>query len=538
MLRTLRHSFARPWALWASVISCGFAVSIALSPACAAPAGPASDATAGETSKQLLKRLDDGVQKFTLPNGLRVVFFRRTNAPVFAGQTWVGVGGVNEKSGKTGAAHLLEHMAFKGSKTIGTKDFAAEKPLLDEYEALLAAETDKPGSADPQAVKRVTEQLQSLWVSNEFSRIYQRHGSVGLNAATSKDYTMYQIELPSVDFELWCWMESDRLLNPVFRQFYKEREVVREERRMRTDDDPGGRLYEQLMSIAYTSHPYRYPTIGWADDIRKLHTSDTAKIFETYYRPDNMVIVLVGDLEPQVVRAQMEKYFGRLVKPSTELPRVTEVEPEQQAERRGTVSFDANPQVTFGYHKPVYPNPDDMYFSILHSAMADGRSSYLRRELVQQRQLATSVTTSEGPGGLFPSMFLVYATPRTGVSPETVTDEVQSVFDRFAKEPLPDEVFRSSKRRVKVSFLGSLDSNSELAETLGHAELLYGDWRSILKMFDQVEQATARDVQELFRKYLKPSNRTVVTLVRPQASGSPAGSTATSPSSQHEEAHQ
>ncbi len=495
------------------LLVCGADIGAAQQPPGSGPAAAADNSA--QSAKALLSRLDNGVQRFALPNGLRVVFFRRTNAPVFAGQTWVGVGGVNEQTGKTGAAHLLEHMAFKGSQTIGTKDFAKEKPLLDEYEALMQAETEHPGTADPEAVRRVTEQLSAFWVDNEFSRIYQRHGAVGLNAGTAKDYTMYQVELPSVDFELWCWMESDRLLRPVFRQFYKEREVVREERRMRTDDDPAGRLYERLMSLAYTVHPYRFPTIGWADDIRKLRTADTAKIFATYDRPDNMVIVLVGDLEPGTVKTLVERYFGRLPKASDPLPKVTEVEPAQSGERKGTVTFDANPQVMIGYHKPVYPNPDDMYFSILHSALAEGRSSYLHRELVQGKQLAAAVSTSEGPGDLFPSMFLVSSTPRMGVSVDRVTDEIQGIFDRFAAEPFPDDVFQSSKRRVKIGFLNSLDSNNELAETLGHAELLYGDWRAILTMFETVERATPHDVQELFRKYLRPENRTLVSLERP-----------------------
>ncbi len=479
--------------------------------------------TTNQTSRTALKRLDQGVEKFTLSNGLRVIFFRRENAPVFAGQTWVGVGGVDEVEGKTGAAHLLEHMAFKGSETIGTKSFAAEKPLLDRLEVLMAKDTKEPGSVDKAEVAELYRQLSAIWVDNEFSRAYQRRGAVGLNAGTAKDYTMYKIELPSADFELWCWLESDRLLAPVFRQFYKERDVVMEERRMRTDDSPQGRLYEALMGLAYTTHPYRAPTIGYAKDIASLVTADTSQIFHTYYRPDNMVVVLVGDLDSQTVRQQTERYFGRLPRGQGELPKLTAIEPAQQGERRGEVTFDAEPQFFLGYHKPVFPDPADMHFSLLHNVLSEGRTSYFYRELIQDKQLALGASTTEGPGSKYPSLFIVSAAPRKGVPNEKLVEEIQSLFDRLAVEPLPAEVFQAAKRRVKVGFLGGLDSNDSLAETLGNAELAYGDWRSIFKMFDMIETAEPDDVQQLAKKYLRPENRTLVSLSKP----APADASAT-----------
>ena len=477
-----------------------------------------------QSSRTALHRLDQGVEKFTLSNGLRVIFFRRANAPVFAGQTWVGVGGVDEVEGKTGAAHLLEHMAFKGSETIGTKSFAEEKPLQERLEVLMTEETLKPGTVKKEEISDLYQQLSAIWVDNEFSRAYQRRGAVGLNAGTAKDYTMYQIELPSAEFELWCWLESDRLLAPVFRQFYKERDVVREERRMRTDDSPQGRLYEALVGLAYTTHPYKAPTIGYAKDIASLVTADTAKIFHTYYRPDNMVIVLVGDLDSAAVHRQAERYFGRIPTAKGKIPEVTVVEPEQKSERRGEVSFDAEPQFLLGYHKPVFPDPADLHFSLLHNVLSEGRTSYFYRELIQDKQLALAASTTEGPGSKFPSLFIVAAAPRKGVANEKLVGEIQEVFDRLAAEPLPTEVFQAAKRRVKVGFLGGLDSNDSIAETLGNAELAYGDWRSIFTMFDIIETAEPSDVQELAKKYLRPENRTMVSLVKPAGAETSVGS--------------
>ncbi|MFN8389773.1 MAG: pitrilysin family protein [Bdellovibrionota bacterium] len=455
----------------------------------------------------VMHTLASRVERFQLENGLRVILFRRENAPVFAGQTWVKVGGVDEVPGKTGAAHLLEHMAFKGTDKIGTKDYAKEKPLLDELETLMHQKI-KAGTPEAERAMAIYKELAGLWVDNDFSRIYQRRGGVGLNAGTAKDYTMYQIELPSVAFELWCWMESERVLHPVFRQFYKEREVVREERRMRTDDDPGGKLYEAMLATAYWNHPYRLPTIGWSSDIRSLTADDTMALQQRYYRPDNMVVVLVGDLDPQVVKPMIQKYFGRLPKADSILPVVTAEEEPQEAPREVAVPFDAEPSLIMAYHKPVYPDADDIYFSILHSLLSGGKSSVLHRELVVEKQLATGVGTSEAPGELFPSLFYVSATPRHGVTTRALMEEIQKTLDRIGRDGFSDEDFNAAKKRVKVGFLGGLDSNDELAETLGHAELLWNDWAAVLKMYEIVDGATKQNVQSLITKYLRPQNRT------------------------------
>lgn len=478
-----------------------------------------------------LDKFEKGVRKFVLSNGLRVLFFKRDSAPVFAGQTWVKVGGVNETLGKTGAAHLLEHMAFKGSETIGTKDYQKEKVLLEKLEELVDKD-EALKHADPKTYSKAQfdserkdikgkmealyKELSALWVDNEFSVIYERQGESGLNAGTSKDFTMYRVSLPKVAFELWCWMESDRILHPVFRQFYKEREVVREERRMRTEDSPGGRLYEALMSTAYVSHPYSFPTVGWPKDILSIRKSDTEEIYKTYYRPDNMVISLVGDLDPDEAIVTLEKYFGRIPVVEKPLPRIDAEDVPQKGERQVTVEYDAQPTLYLGYHKPTYPNADDLKFSVLHAVLSGGRSSLLYRELVLKQQLAVSVATDEVPGTLYPSLFLVAATPRVGVSNEKLAAAIQTLLDKLQTQKLTPAELEAAKRRVRVGFLDDLNSNEELAGTLGESELLYGDWKAKLKMFEMVEETTADDIARLSQQYLRTSQRTFAHLERPK----------------------
>lgn len=477
-------------------------------------ADSASEPGVPQSSPSVLSGLAKRVSKITLDNGLRFLLVRRADAPVFAGEVWVRVGGVNETPGITGAAHLLEHMAFKGTDKIGTSDYEKEKVLLEKIEQIMERSSGKPTASDAAEMQSLYTELAPLQNDNEFSRIYQRRGAVGLNAGTAKDYTMYQVELPSTAFELWCWMESERLLHPVFRQFYKEKEVVKEERRMRSDDSPNGKLYEALLAAAFWNHPYRLPTIGWRSDLDSLTMGDTAKLHGIYYRPDNMVIALVGDIDPEKALPLLKKYFGRLQKPKEPLPELRAVEEPQHGERHVVVQFESEPSVLMGYHKPAFPNPDDIYFSLLHSLLASGRSSILHRELVIERQLAMGVGTSEAPGSSYPSLFYVGATPRKGVAVAKLVDEIQAILQRLGKTGFEKDEFEAARKRVKVGLLDGLDSNENIAETLAEAELLWGKWEAEIEMYDLVNSATPEDVRKLIPKYLTVENRTTAELVR------------------------
>lgn len=453
------------------------------------------------------------VERFELSNGLRVIFLRRETSPVFWGQTWVRVGAIDEIPGATGISHLLEHMAFKGSQVIGTKDFKAEQPLLARYEFLMTL--PKRSAEQTEELKKVTADLEKLWNNNEFARVLDTLGGQDLNAGTGKDYTTYHVSLPSVAFESWCWLESDRIISPVFRQFFKELQVVLEERRMRVDDNPDGQLYEALMSLAYWNHPNRLPVIGWPEDLKSLQPADLRVLYKKYYRPENMVVTLVGDLEPQVVRAQLEKYFGRIPRGEGPLPSVKLQEPAQKGERQVSVVYNAEPALLLGYRKPAHPNPDDAKFAIFHNLLSGGRASILYRELVQERQVASSVSTSEGPGELFDPLFIVTAVPRKGVTAAALRDSLQRIFDRIAVHGVSADQLEAAKRRVRVAYLAALESNEGLASALGRAELLFGDWTVPFEQYSVMLNTNVDDVKRLAATYLDRSRRNYVFIEKP-----------------------
>jgi predicted Zn-dependent peptidase len=350
------------------------------------------------------EKLVDGITKISLDNGMKILVAKRSYAPVFNGQLWVKVGSSDELTGKSGAAHLLEHMAFKGTKKIGTSDYEKEADLLKQYENLLDSDDLNNKQAE---LAKINVKLEEIWLEGEYTKLLERRGAKGLNAGTSADYTMYTVSLPVSELEFWFYMESERLVSPVFRQFYKELEVVKEERRMRTEDNPSGKLYESLLASSYWSHPYQSPTIGWSKDLSRLRKSDAEFLHKTYYRSDNMVAVIVGDVDLDEVRRLSEKYFGRLVKPEQKLAK-KEVSPAtQEGERIVKVKYKAESEFLIAYHKPTYPNPDSAYLSLLYVLLDEGRSSPFQKILVQEKQLVSSIYTTERPGDRYDPVFLI-----------------------------------------------------------------------------------------------------------------------------------
>ena len=285
--------------------------------------------------------LESRVVEFDLPNGMKFLVLKREGSPTFAAHISFKVGGVEESRGYTGAAHMLEHMLFKGTTTIGTKDWAKEKPLLEKMNQIgeeldHAVEDGAPAERIAQLRKSLKEAQaeHKKWIfSEEYSKLYQTQGGVGFNAGTSKDETTYIIRLPANKLELWAFIESERMLDSVFREFYAERDVVAEERRMSYENDPQGKLYERFLSTAFIAHPYGQPIIGWASDIEKLPLHEMERFYKAWYVPNNAVAALVGNVDPAQVKALAEKYFSRI--PSKPLPRrALSAEPEQGGERR------------------------------------------------------------------------------------------------------------------------------------------------------------------------------------------------------------
>jgi predicted Zn-dependent peptidase len=471
--------------------------------------------------------LADRVIQRTLSNGLTVLIVERHQTPVVSINLTYRVGGVNETTGSTGIAHLYEHMAFKGTRTLGTKDYMSERPLLEDLDRLndtieqKAAEERLSGKESPelqQLRKRFQElqdQASQYVVGNELAQLYQRHGAVGLNATTGKDLTRYTVSLPANRLPLWAAVESDRMTNPVLREFYKERAVVMEERRLRTEDSPHGLLYEAFVAAAFEAHPYGFPTIGWASDIQSLTPAATAAFFRTYYGPANAVLAIVGDVNPAEVLELAERTFGKVPGTSSP-PGVVTVEPPQRGERRVEVEFDAEPTFLIGYHKPALGHPDDWVFDVIDSVLSEGVTSRLYQSLVRDKRLAAGIdTNSSTPGVTAANLFLISATPLAPHSTREVEDAIYMELDRLKTEPVSRKELEKVLNNLDAGFLRSLRSNSGLAAQLSYFQAVAGDWRYLLQARAKVAAVTPADIQRVAAKYFVKSNRTIATLVKP-----------------------
>lgn len=366
-----------------------------------------------------------------------------------------------------------------------------------------------------EAFREKQEQAGEWVVTNEMPQLYQRHGAVGLNASTSKDVTRYVVSLPANRLPLWAAIEADRMANPVFREFFKERAVVMEERRLRTDDNPHGLLYEAFTAAAFQAHPYGFPTIGWASDIVSLTPAATREFFRTYYGPANAVVAIVGDIKADEVLQLIERHFAGIPQNGTP-PRVVTVEPPQRGERRLEVEFDAEPILVIGYHKPGIGHPDDFVFDAIDSILSEGVTSRLYRSLVREKQVAASVSTiSNYPGTRAPNLFLINAVP---LAPHTIQEVEAAIYEEIEKlktEPVSKEELEKVLNNLDADLVRSLRSNSGLASQLAYFQTVAGDWRYLLRARDRIAAVTPADIQRVARHYLVKSNRTVATLVKP-----------------------
>jgi predicted Zn-dependent peptidase len=351
-------------------------------------------------------------------------------------------------------------------------------------------------------------------VGNEMALLYQRHGGVGLNASTGKDVTRYMISLPSNRLPLWAAIEADRMANPVLREFYKERGVVMEERRLRNDDSPNGLLFETFTSAAFRAHGYGIPTIGWGSDILSLTPAATEAFFKAHYGPDQATIALVGDINPRETIALIERTFGKIpAAPSP--PSLVTVEPEQRGERRVEVEFDAEPAIVIGYHKPGLGHPDDEVFDVIDAVLSDGLTSRLHHKLVREKRLAASVgSDGNHPGVRAPNLFIVTATPLAPHTTAEVEAAIYEELERLKQEPVSSTELAKVLNNLDADLVRGLRSNSGLASQLALYQAVARDWRYILKSRDKAAAVTAEDIQRVARQYFTKSNRTVAVLVK------------------------
>jgi predicted Zn-dependent peptidase len=477
---------------------------------------------------QSLKDFEKRVNEFTLANGLHFIIFERHEAPVVSFHSYVNAGSVDDPSGETGIAHMFEHMAFKGTETIGTKNYALERQAMDEVEHVYDrydAERNKGVKADPakladldKQLKAAMEKANSYVIPNAYPQLIEENGGVGMNAGTGEDSTNYFYNFPRNRLELWFLLESQRFYDPVFREFYKERDVVREERRMRVESSPQGMLVEGLLASAFAAHPYRNMPGGWASDIENFRLPEAIAFYKKYYVPANITIAISGDVEAKECRRLADKYFSTLPSgPAPGGPRT--VEPPQKGERRVAIESPAQPFMALGYKRPYQNDKDDPVFDVLSEVLSGERTGMLYTEMVRDKKISLAAgAQAEFPGGKYPNLFLLFLVPNMGHTVEENEKAAYQIIERLKTEKVSDETLNRIKTKVRASLVRRLDSNSGMAEALTYYSVNYGDWRKMFTSIDDIAKVTADDVQRVARKYLVPETRTVAYTYAPGAS--------------------
>jgi predicted Zn-dependent peptidase len=421
---------------------------------------------------------------------------------------------------------MFEHMAFKGTESIGSTDWAAEKKALENIERVydeLDAERNKLAKADPEKVKTLQEQVQgaiekadSYVVPNLYPRIIEENGGVGMNASTGEDSTDYFYNFPANRVELWFYLESARFLHPVYREFYKERQVVREERRMRVESDPQGKLMEQMLATAIQAHPYRIMPGGWASDIENLRVKDAEKFFGEYYVPGNITMGIVGDVNPARIRALADQYFSRLPKRPLPQPAIT-VEPAQDGPKHAEVASPAQPMEFVAYHRPDQYDKDDPVFDVISGLLSGGRTSIMYRDLVRDKRLALEAgAESQFPGGKYPALFFFYLIPGLNHTAIENEKELDSIIANLQKEKVDPDALARVKLRTRAGLIRQLADNAGLAQLLASYYANYGDWKKLFTSLDEIDKVSADDVQRVARQYFTPNNRTVAVTFQPE----------------------
>ena len=475
-----------------------------------------TESSPGDAIQPYISRVADDVSEFTLDNGMKFIVLERHQAPVVSMMLYAKVGAVNEADGHTGVAHYLEHLAFKGTTQIGTTDYGAEAPLLQEmdvvFDQLLLAEE----SGDEQKLEELRSQFATLQAQaasyveqNKFGQIIEQSGGRGLNATTSADATRYFYSLPSNKLELWMSLESERFIDPVFREFYKEKEVILEERRMRVDNSPIGQMIEKFLEVSFEQHPYRRPVIGYQEDLRTATRDDISQFFDTYYGPSNLIAAVVGDVDPDNVKALAVAYFDR--NQSRSLPPEVRVdEPTQTQPKSFDLTLPSQPWYLEGFHRPGINHPDHVVYSMIESILVGGRTSRLYQDLVEQSQVALSVGSANGfPGDRYDNILLLYGLTAPGFTLEQLASRMDAQLTRLKQDPVTPEELQRVKTQARASLLRSLDSNSGMASLLTEYEAKTGTWRNVFEELKGIEAVTAEDVQRVAQTTFVPTNRTV-----------------------------
>jgi predicted Zn-dependent peptidase len=477
------------------------------------------------------------VQELTLPNGMRWLLFEHHESPTIAAGWMARVGSVNERPGITGISHFFEHMMFKGTHVIGTRDIQADLRIIDEQEQVREqmraelevmrarlrrgeiadltspeSQTEKYRELDRKFDALVKQQRENI-IKDHMDSIYTRNGGEFLNASTNEDSTNYFLRLPKNRLELWAWLESDRLLNPVFREFYSERDVVFEERRLRTESTPLGKFDEAFNATFWEAHPYGWPVVGWPSDIPSYTLAQAKDYFATYYAPNNLTGVLVGDFQAAQVKPLLERYFGRIPAGKTQPPPIVTLEPRQMAEKRFRAEAETSPTVRIWWHGAAFVNKDRTALDLLTDVMS-GRTGRLYKGLVLGRQVA-----NEASGSVdfkkYDGSVQIEAVVKDGKDPQAVEDAIEEEVARLREQDVPGDELQKVKNQAKANAYRRLSSPTFIMFQLLVYEGL-GDWRYINSYADEVDKVTAADIRRVAAQYLTRENRTVGIFTRKQ----------------------
>lgn len=474
---------------------------------------------------QDLKEIEKRVTEFTLPNGMRWIVFERHEAPVVAFNAFVNAGAVDDPGAKSSMAHMFEHMIGKGTTTVGTKNWPAEQKALQRVEEVYdryEEEQRRVPKPDPKkleqleaALKDAIDTANSYVEPNEFTRVIEEQGGVGFNAGTAQDYTTYFYSLPANKTELWFLLTSEWFRRPVFREFYKERDVVREERRMRVESSPQGKLMEVLAATAFMAHPYRI-FIGWASDIDHLRAKDAEAFYQKYYSPGNVTMAVVGDVKAADIKRLAERYFSPI--PARPLPPpVTTVEPPQEGEKRAVLESNSQPFLVMAYKRPDQNDKDDPVLDVIGAILSSGRTGTLYKELVRDKRIALAAQAVSGfPAGKYANLFVVFDVPQAGHTIEENEKAIHEIIEKLKTEKVDAATLQRVKTKVRAGLIRQLDSNTGLASQLPFYSAMYGDWRKMFTGLDDIEKVTADDVQRVAKQYLMDEKKTVVYTVKDQ----------------------
>ena len=479
-------------------------------------------ALSGPVQAQDLAAFEKNVTEFTLDNGLTFIVVENHDAPVLTVLTYADVGSVDEVKGITGLAHVFEHMAFKGTTTIGAMDLEAEYAAMKKVDEIfddLRSERHKGHQADPDRLASLEQDFEDakkaareLAESSAMDEAIDRAGGTGLNATTSRDATRYFYSLPSNKLELFFALESSRFLDPVLREFFIERDVVKEERRM-SESSPTGRLVEEMLSTAYKAHPYGEPTLGHMSDLDSMTRTEAMDFFRRYYGADNLTIIISGDADPAHVKELAHEYFDRLPAGPPIEP-VETVEPPQLAERRVIMEDKSQPVILMGYHKVDINHEDDVVFNVLSDILGSGRTSRLYTSLVKEQKIAVNASSfTDFPGSKYPNMMVFFAFPSKDHTAADTEQAIEEEIERIRNEEVTEEELSRAKVRARVNLIRQLDNNMGLALQMAYFHVLTGDWRNLFHSIDQISEVTAEDVKRVAGQYLVPKNRTVASIV-------------------------